>query len=79
MGFSQNLGWEMGIGSPLQGPLNVLSPIADHFATDGEELAIGGSVNEKCGIILRNDTRNECRMACECKFRDPNPNPEAQY
>ena len=22
MGFSQNLGWEMGIGSPLQGPLS---------------------------------------------------------
>ncbi len=24
MGFSQNLGWEMGIGSPLQDPLLIL-------------------------------------------------------
>ncbi len=29
MEFSQNLGWEMGIGSPLQGPLNELYILDD--------------------------------------------------
>ena len=28
MGFSQNLGWEMGIGSPLQDPLCILCSVS---------------------------------------------------
>ena len=41
MGFSQNLGWEMGIGSPLQGPQFIGSlPVPTWFKTYGHNFVL---------------------------------------